>query len=57
MMGNNPHVPPLTDYVVKMMLLEGIKCYKNKEFNALAWIKIRLDQLGERLEELEDRGK
>jgi len=47
----------MVDYVVKMMLLEGIRCYKSNEIDALTWIQTRLQDLGDRLEELRDRGK
>ena len=57
MTASNKGVPPMTDYVVKMMLLEGIKCYKNGEYFGLCWIQQRLTNLGHRLKELESRGK
>ncbi len=57
MTARNKGALPMVDYVVKMMLLEGIKCYKNGEYFGLCWIQQRLTNLGHRLEELENRGK
>lgn len=57
MIKPNDKVPPMVDYVIKMMLLEGIKCYKNGEYFALIWIQDRLTRLGKRLGELGNRGK
>lgn len=53
----NDKAPPMVDYVVKMLLLEGIKCYKNGEHFGLLWIQGQLAYLGKRLQELGDRGK
>jgi hypothetical protein len=53
----NKKVPPLLDYVVKMMLLEGIRCYVAGEIDALVWIQRRLQHLSARLRELQHRDK
>jgi hypothetical protein len=47
----------MANYVVKMMLLEGIHCYNTGNYHGLVWIQGQLKYLGERLEELKDRGK
>lgn len=57
MIKHDGKAPPMVDYVVKMMLLEGIKCYTLGEHSALLWIQGRLTYLGKRLEELGKRGK
>lgn len=57
MTGLNKNIPPMLDYVVKMMLLEGIRCYNAGEIDRLSWIQRRLHGLHGRLQELQRRDK
>lgn len=49
--------PPLADYVVKLMLLEAIKCYKDEDGVALHWLEAQLFKITNRWAELDRNQK
>ncbi len=50
------NVPPMQNYMVKMMLLEAIRCYNEQDFLALKWVEKRMFEYHARIRELENRG-
>lgn len=49
-------IPPMQNYMVKMMLLEAIRCYKDRDLPALKWVEKRMFEYHIRIKELERRG-
>lgn len=50
-------VPPLSDYAIKLMLLEAIKCYHEQNKDAIAWLETQMFKMVSRWEELNRDGK
>ena len=49
-------LPPMQDYMHKMMLLEAVKCYTTQDYFGLKWLETQMFIFVERLKELEKRG-
>ena len=47
--------PPMEDYMVKMMLLEAVKCHKEGDEYELEWIRKQMFKFNIRLRELAKR--
>jgi hypothetical protein len=47
--------PPLTDYVIKLMLLEAILCYQNADPFGLRWLERQMFIFHARIQELNRR--
>lgn len=49
-------LPPIQDYVHKMMLLEAIRCYTTNDYFGLRWLEVQMFAFAERIRELDRRG-
>ena len=49
------NLPPMQDYVHKMMLLEAVRCYSAEDYFGLEWLERQLFIFVQRLEELNKR--
>ncbi len=49
-------LPPMQDYVHKMMLLEAVKCYTTQDQWGLLWLEQQMLTFVKRMRELNRRG-
>ncbi len=49
-------VPPMADYVIKLMLLEAVICFRQGNPFGLRWLEQQMFIFHARLQELERRG-
>ena len=49
-------LPPMQDYVHKMMLLEAIRCYTTRDYFGLKWLEVKMFAFVKRIRELDQRG-
>jgi hypothetical protein len=50
-------LPPVQDYVNKLMLLEAIRCYTEQDYHGLKWIETQMFTFVNRLRELNNLGR
>lgn len=50
-----PNITPMQNYMVKMMLLEAIRCYNNQDFFGFKWVEKQMFKYHTRIKELERR--
>lgn len=48
-------LPPVQDYVHKLMLLEAIRCYTSHDYHGLKWIEQQMFTFVNRMTELNKR--
>ncbi len=49
-------LPPMQDYVHKMMLLEAVRCYTTQDYSGLKWLERHMLTFVLRIKELNNRG-